>query len=288
MKIFKNTLIFFSAFYFMFFAPVFAADVFFESESRELAQDQEFLVNVFLDTKRELINAVEGKISFNGDIVEAQEIRDGNSAINFWIQKPTSSPGEIVFSGITPGGLSGKNLLFSVVFHVRESGSGSMSFSEVRVLKNDGSGGEAQVQALPFDFSISAKANVTPAVLKMADNELPENFQPTVGRDAEIFDGKYFLAFTTQDKISGIDHYEIREGWWGEYTIAQSPYLLKNQSLNKKIYVKAVDKSKNERVVAFRPEGWRWYKQYPLLFGIILAVVLVLFLLKKLWPKSIK
>jgi len=59
-------------------------------------------------------------------------------------------------------------------------------------------------------------------------------------------DGKYFLVFSTQDKGSGVDHYEVREGRFGGFSEVSSPYILKYQSLDKKIFVKAIDKFGNE------------------------------------------
>lgn len=69
--------------------------------------------------------------------------------------------------------------------------------------------------------------------------------------DPAIFDGKYFLVFATQDKGSGISHYEVCEGGKRKCAIAESPYLLQNQKLNQKIFVKAVDKNGNEYIYDF-------------------------------------
>jgi ATP-dependent Zn protease len=66
-----------------------------------------------------------------------------------------------------------------------------------------------------------------------------------------LFDNNYFVVFSTVDKGSGIDHFEIKEtytGLDGHFVVGSSPYVLKDQSLNKNIYIKAVDKNGNIRL----------------------------------------
>ena len=46
----------------------------------------------------------------------------------------------------------------------------------------------------------------------------------------------------------GIARYEVCEGSKRKCALAESPYLLKNQKLNKNIFIKAVDKNGNERI----------------------------------------
>jgi hypothetical protein len=275
----------------LFPAVIFAAGLSFKSNSSELTQNQEFLVNILLDTNGEYLNAIEGKLVFPANILDIKEIRDGNSSINFWIEKPNNSEsGVISFSGITPGGIFGKkSLLFGVVFNTKKDGPGSIDFSEIKILKNDSKSTSAEIKTSNFQFLISLpneQSSGQTSVAKIIDNDPPEDFKPAIGRDSEIADGKYFLVFTTQDKGSGVDHYEVREGFWGKYIVASSPYLLENQSLNKKIYVKVVDKAKNERVVIFKPDQWKWYQQYELLSIIMMLMIMSYFVFKKVRSKK--
>lgn len=285
----KKTFISFFISCFLFATPVFASEVFFESISTEFAQGENFLVDVFVDTRGASLNAVSGQVFFETDLLEIQEIRDGNSIINFWVDKPIEQEGVVTFSGITPGGFSGhKNFLFSVVFQTKKSGVGSIKFGEVVGLLNDGNGSKIIIKKSPLNFSVSNLA-ATSFVSKIEDGEPPEDFKPVIGNDPEIFGGKYFLVFTTQDKGVGIDHYEVREGFWGKYEEVESPYLLQDQSLNKKVYVRAVDKSLNERVVVFESENHKsWYLNFVLLSIILLSFVIVIFLIKKIWSKIIR
>ena len=68
-----------------------------------------------------------------------------------------------------------------------------------------------------------------------------------------MFGGRYYIVFSTTDKESGLDHYEIFEnGVWKRIT---SPYLLKNQSLLGvgAIQVRAIDKAGNTRMGDYSP-----------------------------------
>ena len=114
-----------------------------------------------------------------------------------------------------------------------------------------------------------------------------------------IFEGKYFLVFATQDKGSGISHYEAVEfrsrnlefkkllnkalqfitnskfQILDSYKTAESPYVLRDQKLRSYIYVKAVDKNGNERIITLTPQNpVFWYRDYIML-GMLLSVVVV-------------
>ena len=91
--------------------------------------------------------------------------------------------------------------------------------------------------------------------------------------------------FATQDKISGVDIYKVREGSWGFYKQAESPYLLKYQKLDKKIYVKAIDKGGNERIVVLNPQmHTKWWGDYWLA-GIIMLAIIFRFIIGKKYDK---
>ena len=269
--------------------PAFAADVFFAAESRQFPQGQDFLVNVFLNTEGKSVNAVEGNLVFPEDLLDMLEVRDGNSSINLWIKKPgflTSNA--LDFSGVTPGGLSGaEQLLFAVVFRAKKGGNGTLQMNELQILQNDGYGTRIHTASPPFSFSISEKfASQKSAIEQAQDTMSPENFTPTITQNQDVFEGKHFLVFAAQDKGSGIDHYEVREGAWARYADAESPFLLQNQALDKKIFVKAVDKNGNERVEVVYPPHWRLWRGSYWVFGIVIMSVVLL--LAILWRRPTK
>jgi hypothetical protein len=268
----------------------FAADMSFNADKNIFNPNEDFIVQVYLDTKNASVNAVEGTVIFSPDFLTLKEIRDGNSSINFWIDKPhILTDGKIIFSGITAGGFSGPHrFLFGLVLEAKNNiGDNSVAFSDVQVLQNDGLGTKIPTNANPFSFSISKGGNgSSPENLKINDTGIPEDFTPFVANDPTIFDGKSFLVFSTVDKISGIDHYEVREsffGWDGRYIEAVSPYLLNDQTLKSRIYVKAVDKAGNERIVTLGGQNRLWL----FLEGLIIVIIIIICALiwKKIRPK---
>lgn len=261
-----------------FFAiPVFAAEVSFDAKTTEIKTNQLFEANVFINTDSEEINAIEGNITFPQDLLEVKKINDGNSIINFWVEKPKIvSAGQIGFSGIVPGGYRGnQGSILSITFLTKEDGTGEIGFSDIKALRNDGKGTEVPLTISHFQFLISQQGSTPQTTAsKTEDRNPPEEFTPQIAADPTIFEGKWFLVFATQDKGSGVDHYEVCEGR-KKCIIAESPYLLKNQKLNEKITVKAIDKNGNERVTILpsqRTGGW--YKYYETIAILIMALVL--------------
>ncbi len=266
-------------------AVSFAAEMFLSSDKSTYGQGEEFLVQVYLNTEDVSVNAVGGALVFPTDTLELKEIRDGNSAINFWVEKPSGTTnGNITFSGITAGGFTGtKKFLFGAVFKTKASGAGSINFKDIQVLQNDGAGTAVATVASPFTFTISNEAASSPANLKVVDIDPPENFTPFIAHDPSIFNGKYFLVFSAIDKGVGIDHYEVREGIWSDYVVAESPYLLKDQSLRKDIVVKAVDRYGNKRLAKVKAQNPSFNFEKMLIFGIILVICFLIG--KKIWSK---
>jgi hypothetical protein len=266
-----------------------AAEVFFRGLKDDYGVAQEFLVRAMLDTGDESVNAIEGVVKFPTTLLELKEIRDGNSVINFWIEKPhMARDGEVVFSGITTGGLEGKdNFLFGLVFRPLLSGNGSLAFSYIQVLQNDGLGTQIPTSETPYLFSISSESKGAQENLAVLDQDPPENFKPFIARDPEIFDGQYFLVFSTVDKGVGLDYYKVSESFFGsrgEYTIAESPHLLKDQSLRKHIYIKAVDKAGNVRLVKLPARNPTLWLRLDVIFSII-VLIFGFFVFKKIWSK---
>ncbi len=165
-----------------------------------------------------------------------------------------------------------------------------MTIEKARVLKNDGLGTAASLKVSDWLFSVSANPEIIPKeIIKIEDIEPPEKFKPEIAKSDDMYEGKYFLAFATQDKVSGVANYEVREGLWGKFVIAESPYLLPNQKLNKKIIIKAVDNAGNERVEIIYPPNWLpWYENYRIIGIIIPGIIFAYLIIKILWRKFIK
>ncbi len=219
-----------------------------------------------VDTLGESINAIEGNIVLpeGFDLVD---INIGNSSITVWIDKPTLNPDEQVihFSGVTPGGFSGKRIIMSLTGLVRLEDLSEITYKDVVAYKNDGEGTQARVTLMAVRGEIAE------------DRLAPEPFAITLDKSEYIFDGGLFATFLAQDKGTGVDKYfasekflfSPKESDWQEVV---SPYNVRDSWLIKKVYIKAVDASGNERIesTALHNRKYLW-----IFFAIIILVICV-------------
>ncbi len=305
----KNKLkiiILFSIFYFLFYLQASAASLNLVSPASEIGVGQQFQIDLMLDAEGKDINAVEGKVVFPENLLELKAIYTGNSIINFWVEPPAQKDGEIKFSGVIPGGFSGvlnpyykekkPGKVFSLIFNTKSEGSSVIEIRDAKVLLNDGKGTATQVQISNFQFLISNQILIPQIpTAETKDTDPPELFTPEVSRDPNIFGGKWFLVFTAPDKGSGIDYYVIHESARKkeatrinikDWTVAESPYILKDQKLRSYIYMKAIDKAGNERFAVLPPKFALWYKK-PLVYiiGGLIGLVVLLLVARWLWRK---
>ncbi len=268
-----------------------AAEMFFVSSNQKPAVGDLFKADFFIKTDEDNINAMAGKVIFPGDLVELKEIRDGNSIVNLWIDRPMLKDGGVSFSGITPGGYKGANgLLFSLIFRVLKPGSINIQVAEGQALLNDGKGTEAKLSAPIFTLQTGAKSSGEQANFDITDKTPPESFVPQIGRDKNIENNKWFVAFVTQDKESGIDHYEVQENKKnnsdGNWQTSVSPHVLQDQSLRSYVYIKAVDKAGNATMAVVNPKIAPFSYAKLLIYGILLLVTLFGIIRPIVWRKK--
>lgn len=269
-----------------------AARLYFNPEEYDLGLENTLRVDVLVDTQDQNINAFEGEIYYSNDLLELLEIKENNSIIDFWIDQPAYDNKllRVYFSGIVPGGFNGNSgQLFSLYFKTQAPGQAEMGIDRARVLLNDGLGTEASLSLGQAGFEIHEhpeKPDVQ--VVEIKDATPPEEFWPIITQAPEIAGEKFVLVFSTKDKASGMDYYQVKEGL-GFYKNATSPYILQNQKLNSDIYVKAVDKSGNERVVKLPAKYPKpWYEKNNIYVIILLLIVIILFVVAikvKKWRK---
>jgi hypothetical protein len=176
------------------------------------------------------------------------------------------------------------NVLGKVVFTVVAAGSknATVGFSPAsQVYLNDGAGTLATLTTKSSVITLSP----TPTLKDNQwltevgqDTTPPQPFVVQVESTSGVFDGQYYAVFSTTDKESGLDHFEIHEGnGWKHVT---SPYQLKNQSLLGvgDIQIRAVDKAGNMRMGEYSasktPKRLLTYKDWLpfILFGIIVLI----------------
>jgi len=254
----------------------------------------------------ECVNAGQFIVDFPNDVLEVKDFDTSESVFSLWIKKPSDGDfikinqiGKLSLMGGLPGGFCGATsvdqyldtvtpksvIIGSIIFSIKKpitSNGADIGFSSLsQIFLNNDRGEEAKISFqnshLDIDESLTSVIDQWKEKLDK-DKTPPEPFTVEIGRDENIFNGQYFLSFSTVDKQTGIDHYEVLEISPADYALAQgqasvlsritnkilghglaglnwqvatSPYLLQDQTLKNMIKVKAVDKAGNERIVDF-------------------------------------
>ncbi len=249
---------------------------------------REFEVVVSIESSKP-INAIEGKIVIP-EGVELKGIRDGSSAVSAWINKPTvENKSEIKFSGIFAGGFSGGGQLFVVEVIAYDKKDYPFSAEDFLVYLNMPS------PVLDEVSIINSITSITPFAynksLNKKDDEAPEAFAIYLTKDPSIFNNSWIVIFDAKDKNSGIMKYQFSE-FKGrtisnpdslKWEDAKSPLLLKDQTLQSFIYIRAIDKEGNERIQVVSPQHkLSWYTDIQLeVVGLLVFLFVVLILIKK-------
>ncbi len=297
-----------SLFGLFFIAPVsaHAAFLYLDPSDSVVYRGDTVTISLRLDTDDgECINTIDAVIAYEGGI-RAVDVSRGNSILNLWVEDPKidETARTISFAGGITGGYCGRaqgdpsltNVIADLVFQSPgfaigggdSSSNPSVTISDdTSVLMNDGFGTEAVLRTQNAHITLEDK----PGTLRtdewsnrVAEDTIPpSDFVITLARDETAFSGSYFILWNTQDKQSGVDHYEVMEEslkdfyafTWGRadapWIIAESPYILKDQTLNSTIRVKAIDKAGNETIAVLVPnEVLR-----TLSFNRIITVVLI-------------
>ena len=280
-----------------------AAVLYLEPSSGEYQPGDTFIEEIRINTEQECINTIKADLSFSQDLLEAVDFGIGNSILTLWIENPkiNQNAGLISFIGGVPGGYCGRvpgdpgasNLFGKIIFKVLETDGKQQAEIEFlassQVLLNDGKGTPAELTTQGAIFTILPQK--PEELLKdewqeeiEKDKIPPEPFVIEVRQDPEIFEGKYYLVFSTTDKQTGLDHYEVAEVRVTgvrplqklEWKVVESPYLLEDQSLQSIIKVRAVDKAGNERIVEVGPpKPLLPPEKKPFLWWIIIVVLLI-------------
>lgn len=254
-----------------------------------------FIVPMILHTGGVDINALDADLKYTPDTLALQEIRYGDSIINFWVDQPKERDGSIHLSGIIPGGFTGASgSILSLVFRAQAAGMGAFTLASASAFQNDGVGTSMPLTLRPNTFMITPTGtHMQVDSLASNDRVIPELFTPVVAGDQALFDGRAFLVFSSQDKGSGVDHYEVAEhdGFerpaflYGTLSWAKSasPHLLSDQSGHSYVYVRVVDIAGNSRVEVLSPQYPLFYYNVRNLLGILIVILLTVWVGRMLY-----
>lgn len=271
-----------------------AAALYIDPATSSLFRGDAINLSVRLDVDeeaRECVNVVDATIAYPPNI-DPVDVSVGKSILKFWVEEPTINREErtITFAGGIPNGYCGRvqgdpmltNTLVELIFRspgfvigasqVEDSSRAVIALSEESTLYlNDGKG--TQVTPALYPATINLEQSVGRDGIQDpwndavdADTIRPEEFSIQLYQQDKS--GKWIITYSTTDKQTGIDRYEIMEDpienlgnfQWGR---ADAPWMapkhpntyeLRDQTLNSVIRVKAVDKAGNERIATLIPD----------------------------------
>jgi len=119
-----------------------AATLYFSPASGSHSVGQNFSVVVYVSSKDQATNAVQGTVSFPADKLQLASLSKGGSIISLWVQEPSISGGSANFEGVilNPGFTGGSGKVITLNFKVKAAGEAQLAFSSGSVLANDGQG----------------------------------------------------------------------------------------------------------------------------------------------------
>jgi hypothetical protein len=269
------------------------------SEIEFIAPKEAFVGQVLtLDVKigqlKEPVNAVSGTLVYDPKTIKISKILDGGSVVSLWL-KPIEivSEGKIEFAGITPGGLiSGK--LFSLELLSSTEGLQNIKLQDLKLVLNDGSGNS--YMAIDQVAGVNFIATTTEAIIEtpqFKDTVLPLPFEIQLGRDKTLFNNQWFAVFNAYDQDSGILYYEVAESKTNsqeglKWNKATSPYVLKDQLKTGFLFVKAVDREGNSRLVVLKLlEKKQILNNYAIYVIIVLVIGVILALARRFKKQNV-
>lgn len=269
------------------FVPSFsyASNIFIEAESINYKIGDIVRFDIYINTEDSLINTIETEVNFDSNDLKFFDFGDSDSVINFWVEKKAVSS-VINLSGIIPGGFaSEKGKIISLYFETVRQGQTDISIQNSTLFLNDGEGTEEKIPATSFSIDVSNEVNQNKVVSEDYSKDFypPESFSPEISRSSSLYDNKWFLVFSTQDKGSGVSGYLIKEArykpflFFKKWANSESPYVLKDQSRSSFIAIKAVDKAGNQVTERLYPENSRPLIE-QILIGVVFGLIGILFM----------
>jgi hypothetical protein len=271
--------------------PAQAATLYIDPSTATLNRGDAITLNVRLDTDestQECVNAIDGVISYDPSVILV-DVSVGESIFPVWVEPPTinTETRTITFAGGIPNGYCGRvqgdprltNSIVQLVFRapgLQVGGGEARNQADIKFLPettaylNDGLGTKASLQllgtTLKLNDTVGSQIVDDWRAVVQSDNVPPEEFSIDLVRDEKTFGGKYYIVFNTTDKQTGLSGYEVIEEPLSRinffdfgaanapWITTRSPYLLKDQTLNSTIRVKAIDKAGNEYIATLIPD----------------------------------
>ncbi len=182
-----------------------AAEMSFSPATGSFDSGKEFSVKVLVNPGVDSVNAADGQILFDKDVLSVSSVTKDGSAFSLWTADPafSNSAGTIDFSGGTPTAFSKSGTVITIKFKGKKVGDAKLSFAKGSVLAADGKGTNVYTKGGEATYAIKEAAAAPP----------PE---PAAEPEAagEAFGGSPPIAPT----INSATHPKA-ENWYGTSTV---------------------------------------------------------------------
>jgi hypothetical protein len=239
-----------------------AASLYLDPDQGTYGPGDTFIVNVRLNTDGECINAADITLTYPTESLRAVDFGKGGSIFTLWVTEPKldTEKGAVAFAGGVPGGYCGRiqgdpsltNTIAKIVFTVTQTTApnAKIAISGMSALYlNDGLGTRINPETSDTTIRIAGEATQSenPWLTLVGNDKIPpESFDVLIESTRSLFGGEHYAAFSTVDKQSGVDHYEmVINGTWQRVT---SPRVIDERALSGGIEVRAIDKAGNVRL----------------------------------------
>lgn len=141
-----------------------AADINFSPSAASHSVGKQFTMTVAIDPDGGTVNASDGTITFDKDLLTVVGISKDGSAFSLWTSEPTFSnaEGTINYSGGSPAAFSTKGTVLTISFKGKSVGSAKVTMSKGTILAADGKGTDVFKNGGSATFDITAAAAEPP------------------------------------------------------------------------------------------------------------------------------
>ncbi|MBP9668908.1 MAG: hypothetical protein KBE09_01325 [Candidatus Pacebacteria bacterium] len=145
-------------------STLYAADLLFSPVTGNFSVGKEFSVQVSVNPNGTSINAADGEISFDKDLLSVSSVSKDGSVFSLWTADPafSNTAGTIQFSGGTPTAFTTQGTILTIKFKAKAEGSAKTSFTKGSVLAADGKGTNVYSKGNEGSFVIAAAAAEPP------------------------------------------------------------------------------------------------------------------------------
>lgn len=141
-----------------------AAELSFSPATGSFTTGKEFSIKVLVNPGVDSINAADGQISFDKDVLSVSSVSKDGSAFSLWTADPTfsNSAGTIDFSGGTPTAFTKSGTVVTIKFKGKKAGDAKVSFLKGSILAADGKGTNVYTKGGEATYTIADGAAEPP------------------------------------------------------------------------------------------------------------------------------